>query len=233
MTNVNTLEIAKFNAHADWWDLEGSYRPLHLLNPVRLAFIEQFVALKNQKVIDIGCGGGILTESLAHAGAICTGLDLGSDTLCVAKAHALDQQLNIDYQLIAAETFAKMHPASYDIVVCYELLEHVPDPAAIITACAQLVKPGGWVFLSTLNRTAKAYLHAIIGAEYVLNLLPKGTHDYRAFLKPSELLRVARHEHLSLKKLAGIAYSLTQKTFHLSATVDVNYLVALQKNYAS
>ncbi len=227
--NVNSAEIAKFNAQADWWDLDGSYRPLHLLNPIRLAFIEQFISLNTKKVIDIGCGGGILTESMSKVGAICTGLDLGIDTLQVAKDHALANKLDIDYQLISAESFSETHPAEYDIVVCYEMLEHVPDPASIIKACSLLVKPQGWVFLSTLNRTAKAYLQAIIGAEYVLHLLPKGTHDYQAFIKPSELLRVARNERLALKKLTGIDYSLTRKVFSLSNDVDVNYLVALQK----
>ena len=230
MSNVNPREIAKFNAQDDWWDDYGSYRPLHLLNPVRLGFIESQVSLKQKKIIDIGCGGGILTEALYKAGALCTGLDLGETTLQIAKDHALSQNFAIDYQLVSAETFAEQQAGQFDVVVCYELLEHVPDPGAIIKACSQLVKPDGWVFLSTLNRTAKAYLQAILGAEYVLNLLPKGTHDYQAFIKPSELLKVARAEQLSLKKLSGITYHLSSQQFSLSDKVDVNYLVALKKN---
>lgn len=229
MTNVDQNEIAKFNAQDDWWDEFGSYRPLHLLNPLRLAFIEEHISLRGKKVLDVGCGGGILTEALHAAGAHCTGLDLGETTLAIASAHAQTQNFAIDYQLLPVETLATQQPSSFDIVVCYEMLEHVPDPAAIIQACAQLVKPQGWLFLSTLNRTTKAYLQAILGAEYVLKMLPKGTHDYQKFIKPSELLRVARSHRLSLKKLTGIDYQLSQQRFHFSANVDVNYLVALQK----
>lgn len=228
--NVDAQEIAKFNAQTDWWDEHGAYRPLHQLNPLRLNFIEQHVVLAHKRVIDIGCGGGILTEALAKADAHCTGLDLGVATLEVAKQHAVASGLNIDYRLLAAEDCATQQPAHYDVVVCYEMLEHVPNPAAIIQACAALVKDQGWVFLSTLNRTSTAYLKAILGAEYVLKLLPKGTHSYSQFIKPSELLRVARAHRLELKQLTGMDYALSRQSFHFSTKVDVNYLVALQKN---
>lgn len=227
---MDQVELDHFNAHADWWDEYGDYSLLHKLNPVRLSFIERHCALTHQKVIDIGCGGGILTEAMAKSGAICTGLDLGETTLQVAKDHAAVQGLTIDYQLIPAEVFAAKHTASYDVVVCFEMLEHVPDPASIIKACSDLLKPNGWLFLSTLNRTLKSYVQAIIGAEYVLKLVPKGTHSHQKFIKPSELLRVTRQHGLSLRQLAGINYQLCSQTFTLNDTVDVNYVVALQKN---
>lgn len=230
MSNRDQTELDHFNAHVDWWDEYGAYGLLHKLNPVRLAFIERHCSLQGQTVIDVGCGGGILTEAMHKAGAVCTGLDLGETTLQVAKDHAASQGLSIDYQLIPAEDFAAQHPEHYDIVVCYEMLEHVPDPAAIVKACSDLLKPNGWLFLSTLNRTVKSYVQAIIGAEYVLKLLPKGTHAHQKFIKPSELLRVTRQHGLSLKQLAGIDYRLGAQHFELTDRVDVNYVIALQKH---
>lgn len=230
MSNLDQAELDHFNAHVDWWDEYGAYRLLHKLNPIRLGFIERHCALKGQTVIDVGCGGGLLTEAMSQAGAMCTGLDLGETTLKVAKDHAAESGLDIDYQLIPAEEFAAQNPERYDIVVCYEMLEHVPDPASIVKACCDMLKPNGWLFLSTLNRTVKAYVQAIIGAEYLLKLLPKGTHAHSKFIKPSELLRVTRQHGLSLKQLAGIDYSLCSQQFTLNDKVDVNYVIALQKH---
>lgn len=229
MMNLDQAEIAHFNAHADWWDEHGAYRLLHQLNPLRLSFIAERTPLAQQKILDIGCGGGILTASLAQQGGICTGIDLSEAALDAARQHAAEHQLTIDYHLIAAEAWAETHGGRYDIVTCLEMLEHVPDPTAIIQACSQVLKPGGWLFLSTINRTFKAYLETIVGAEYLLKLLPKGTHHYNKFIKPSELLRVTRQYGLRLSHMAGIQYHVFNHSFRLTPHVSNNYLVALQK----
>ena len=192
-TNVDPAEVAKFNALASsWWDLEGESKPLHDLNPHRLAFIQTHCNLDNQLAIDVGCGGGILTEALVKAGANTTGIDMGEMALKVAKLHALDNELTIDYQHITVEDKAAQSSEQYDVVTCMEMLEHVPDPVSVIQACAKLVKPGGHLFFSTLNRHPKAYLLAVLGAEYVMNMLPKGTHDYQRFIRPSEMAKWCR-----------------------------------------
>jgi 2-polyprenyl-6-hydroxyphenyl methylase/3-demethylubiquinone-9 3-methyltransferase len=224
--NVDPTEVAKFNALAsNWWDFEGESKPLHDLNPHRLAFIQDHSKLENQQVIDIGCGGGILTEALAKAGANTTGIDMGEMALNVAKLHALEAELIINYQHITAEGIAKQSPEQYDVVTCMEMLEHVPDPVSVIQACADLVKPGGDIFFSTLNRHPKAYLLAVLGAEYVMNMLPKGTHDYQRFIKPSEMALWCRQAGLSLTHLKGLSYNPINKDFHLSDDVKVNYLI--------
>lgn len=230
--NIDANEINKFNhnAHA-WWDKNGNYKTLHDINPLRMAFIQSQVDLKHKNILDIGCGGGILTESLADAGATSvTGIDMAKDALQVAKLHALEQDLNINYKQSCAETYAKAHPNTFDIVTCMELLEHVPDPKSVIDACAKTLKPGGMCFFSTLNRTPKAYLFAVIGAEYLLRLLPKGTHDYKKFIKPSELCDACRTTDLMPLKMTGLDYHPLWKTYTLTENnVGVNYLVACQK----
>lgn len=234
MTNVDPSQIHQFNRIADtWWDKNGQFKPLHDINPIRLQFIEnQIKTFPNQKIIDIGCGGGILSESMAAKGASVTGIDLAEQALSVAKSHAQESQLAIDYQCIAAEDFAAAHAGQFDIVTCMEMLEHVPDPASIVNACATLVKPGGWVFLSTINRTHKAFLMAIIGAEYLLRMIPKGTHEYKKFIQPSELLNMARSAGLNPEVIKGMSYHLLSKDYGLSDDLSVNYFVALKKEGA-
>jgi len=226
MINVETAELNKFSdlAHK-WWDKNSEFKPLHEINPLRLGFIQQQVALAGQSVLDVGCGGGILTESMAMVNATVTGIDLGEKALNVARLHRLESQLQIDYQLISAEALADQKPASFDVVTCMEMLEHVPDPSSIVRACATLVKPGGHVFFSTINRNPKAYVWAVIGAEYVLNMLPKGTHDYAKFIKPSELARWMRAAGLQMHTQVGMTYQPLTKRFSLSQDVSVNYLV--------
>ena len=229
MSNIDPSEISKFDAIASrWWAPEGEFKPLHDLNPLRLKFITDRVDLDGKKVLDVGCGGGILTESLAQKGAIVTGIDASKNALDVARAHALGatHASPIDYKEILVETLAEQQPHSFDVVTCLEMLEHVPDPSSVIRACSQLVKPGGYLFFSTINRTAKAYLFAIIGAEYVLKLLPKGVHDYAKFIRPSELDIWARAAGLELKEFAGISYNLLSKQYALTTSVDVNYLAS-------
>lgn len=229
-TNVDMAEIAKFDAlAASWWDREGQSRPLHEINPLRLGYIQQRCELKGKQLIDIGCGGGILSEALAKNGASVTGVDMGEAALNVAKLHALEAELTIDYQHTTTESIAASHPAQFDVVTCLEMLEHVPDPDAIVAACAQLLKPGGHLFFSTLNRNPKAYLLAVVGAEYVLNMLPKGTHDYKKFIKPAELAASCRQSGLMVSNITGLSYNPLSKQYKLGTDVSVNYLMHCQK----
>lgn len=225
--NVDPIEIQKFseNAHR-WWDRNSEFKPLHDLNPLRLGFIDGIASLATKRVVDIGCGGGILSEAMAARGAEVTGIDLNEKALKVARLHMLESGVRADYQLTSAEAFAETHPAGYDVVTCLEMLEHVPDPASVVRACAKLVKPGGRVFFSTLSRNPKSYLMAVIGAEYVLGMLPRGTHDYAKFIKPSELGRFCRAAGLSIVELRGIRYHPISQTYSLSQQPDVNYIVA-------
>jgi 2-polyprenyl-6-hydroxyphenyl methylase / 3-demethylubiquinone-9 3-methyltransferase len=227
--NTDPAEIAKFEALASrWWDPQSEFKPLHEINPLRLGYIEKRCGgengLNDLSVIDIGCGGGILAESMAAAGAHVTGIDMGKAPLAVAKLHGLESGIHVDYQQITAEQMAEQHPAQFDVVTCMEMLEHVPDPASVIAACAQLVKPGGTVFFSTINRKAKSYLFAIVGAEYLLRLLPKGTHDYAKFIRPSEMQTWARHAGLNMHDLTGMTYNPLTQHYSLGRDLDVNYL---------
>ncbi|TRW49816.1 bifunctional 2-polyprenyl-6-hydroxyphenol methylase/3-demethylubiquinol 3-O-methyltransferase UbiG [Aliidiomarina halalkaliphila] len=231
-SNVDPAEIEKFNNMASrWWDPDGDFRPLHQINPLRLEFIDLYgLGLAGKKVIDVGCGGGLLTEAMAKAGAQVTGIDMSPDALGVARLHALESELNIDYQQITAEDFAANHAGQFDVVTCMEMLEHVPDPAAVVQACAQLVKPGGRLVFSTLNRTLKAKLLGVIMAEYILRWVPKGTHDADKFIRPSELIRFA--EQAGLKEIAatGIHYNPLVSQFFLSdRNLDVNYMIACER----
>lgn len=228
--NADQAELDNFNRLSNtWWDTEGEFGALHKINPFRVEFIRRFQPIENQSVVDIGCGGGILSESLAAAGAKVTGIDLAKEVLGVAKLHGLDSGIKVDYQLIAAEEYAELHAESHDIVTCMEMLEHVPDPQAIIKAAAQCVKPGGWVFFSTLNRNFKSYLLAIFAAEQVLNLVPKGTHTHEKFITPAELDAMARQAGLYLRDSAGIEFNPLLNQYGLNDNVDVNYLLAYQK----
>lgn len=223
--NVDSAELAKFaSLAAHWWDPAGEVRTLHEINPLRLRYIEDICPLKDKKIIDIGCGGGILTEAMARAGGNVTGIDLNPSLIHVAKLHLLESQLDIHYDVVAAEAMAQQHPNQFDVVTCLEMLEHVPDPAAIVIACAKLVKPGGHVFFSTINRNPKSYLFAIIGAEYLLKLLPKNTHDYAKFIRPSELATWSRHAGLAPTGTKGILYQPFTKQFSLGDDISVNYL---------
>lgn len=224
--NVDPAEIHKFDQLASrWWDTSGEFKPLHDINPIRLNFINTNSPLDGKKVLDVGCGGGILTESLAKAGADATGIDMGKSPLAIAKLHAMEESLEIHYQQITVEAHAADNAASYDIVSCMEMLEHVPDPASIVNACTQLVKPGGSVYFSTINRNAKAYMLAIVGAEYMMKMLPKGTHDYSKFIRPSELDIWARQAGLELMGIEGVVYNPLTGMFRKSNDVDVNYMV--------
>lgn len=225
-SNVDPAEVAKFDALASsWWDPQGQSKPLHDINPIRLGFIAERARLKNTKVIDVGCGGGILTEALAQSGADVTGIDMGEMPLNIAKLHALEAGLQIRYQQTTAEAMAAQHAEQFDIVTCMEMLEHVPDPQAIINACAQLAKPGSDLFFSTLNRHPKAYLLAVLGAEYLAQMLPKGTHDYARFIRPSELSRWCRQAGLQVMTISGMSYNPLTRVYKLSQDVDVNYLL--------
>ncbi|MGC9162612.1 MAG: bifunctional 2-polyprenyl-6-hydroxyphenol methylase/3-demethylubiquinol 3-O-methyltransferase UbiG [Thiomonas sp.] len=227
--NVETAEIDKFSALAHrWWDAHGEFRPLHLLNPLRLQWIRSHAELRGKAVLDIGCGGGILSESMAAAGAHVTGIDLAEPALQVARLHALDAHLDIDYRLISAERLAEQSPGAFDLITCMEMLEHVPDPASIIRSAARLLRPDGWLFISTINRTPKAYLAAILGAEYILRLLPKGTHDYAKFLQPSEVSAMGRQCGLDTVDIAGLHYQPLTQRFRLTTDPSVNYLMALR-----
>lgn len=228
--NVDPVEIAKFEALASsWWDTEGESKPLHDLNPIRLGYIQQRCQLNDKHVIDVGCGGGILSEALAKSGANVTGIDMGKMPLDIAKLHALEAELTIDYQQITAEDKAVQSAEQFNVLTCMEMLEHVPDPVSVIQACAELVKPGGDVFLSTLNRQPKAYLLAILGAEYIMNILPKGTHDYKRFIRPSEMAAWCRQAGLEVCDITGMSYNPLNKTFKLSDDVKVNYLMHCRK----
>lgn len=224
--NVDPLELKKFAdlAHR-WWDPNSEFKPLHAINPLRIDHIDRKVTLKDKTVLDVGCGGGILAESMANRGATVTGIDLADKPLKVAKLHLIESGQTVDYRLIAAEDLAAQQPHSFDLVTCMEMLEHVPDPAATVRACATLVKPGGWVFFSTLNRNPKSYLFAIIGAEYVLNLLPKGTHDYGKFIKPSELTGMCRSAVLRVDHLIGMSYNPLSQIYSLGTDTSVNYII--------
>jgi len=228
--NADPKELKNFNqlSHT-WWDQSGEFAALHKINPLRLEFIEQFLSIKGQKILDIGCGGGILSESLAQKNGQVIGIDLAEEVLTIAKLHSLDAEIPVDYQLISAEAFAQAHPNEFDIITCMEMLEHVPDPQAIIMAAAQAVKPGGWLFFSTLNRNYKSYLFAIFAAEQVLNLVPKGTHTHDKFIKPSELDAMARKADLTLIEGAGIDFNPLLNHYQLSEKMDINYLLAYQK----
>lgn len=230
MSNVDQHELNKFaDLAAHWWDAAGELKTLHQVNPLRLGFIKQKVNLPGLKAVDIGCGGGILTESLAAEKAQATGIDLNPSLIDVAKLHLYESKLPITYEMISAEDFANLHPGQFNVVTCMELLEHVPDPARIIKACADLATPGGDVFFSTLNRHPKAYLLAILGAEYVLRLLPRGTHDYAKFIRPAELSAWCEKAGLSLQAIRGISYNPFNKQFRLSDDIDVNYIVHATK----
>jgi len=228
--NVDQSEIAKFSALAHrWWDPNSEFKPLHAINPLRLNWIQSFVNLDGKKVVDVGCGGGILAESIAQAGADTTGIDLSEKALKVAELHALEVGANLTYRSISAEALADEQPEQYDVVTCMEMLEHVPDPASVVRACAKLCKPGGTLFFSTLNRNPKSYLFAIIGAEYLLRILPKGTHDYKKFIKPSELNDFIREAGLELNELIGLSYNPITEVYSLGRDTDVNYLMATTK----
>ncbi|MEB0139550.1 bifunctional 2-polyprenyl-6-hydroxyphenol methylase/3-demethylubiquinol 3-O-methyltransferase UbiG [Undibacterium sp. CCC2.1] len=225
--NADPAEIQKFSdlAHR-WWDPSSEFRPLHDINPLRLEWINHLAPLAGKQVIDIGCGGGILAESMANKGALVTGIDLSEKALKVADLHGLESGVKVRYQKIAAEEMAEAETAQYDIVTCMEMLEHVPDPASVIRACARLVKPGGRVFFSTLNRNVKSYLFAIIGAEYLLQLLPKGTHDYAKFITPAELIQDVRNAGLELQAIKGMSYNPLSKIYSLNQDTSVNYMIA-------
>ena len=228
--NVDAAELAKFGAlAARWWDPNSEFKPLHDINPLRLNWIDKRVGLADKRVIDIGCGGGILAESMATLGADVTGIDLSEKPLNVAKLHLLESGQQVDYQLVAAEEIARKQPENFDCVTCMEMLEHVPDPPSSVRAAAALVKPGGWVFFSTLNRNPKSFLFAIIGAEYVLNLLPIGTHEYRRFITPAELAAMARDAGLTVSEFIGMTYNPFSKIYALNNDVSVNYIVACRK----
>lgn len=230
MKNVDDLEIRKFEALASrWWDPNSEFKPLHDINPLRVNYISQHINLAEKRVLDIGCGGGILAEALAHHGATVTAIDKAEASLSVAKLHLLESQLDISYLDSTAEEFAEAQPAQFDVVTCLEMLEHVPDPSSVVAACQRLVKPGGLVFFSTINRNPKSYLFAIIGAEYLLNLLPRGTHDYAKLIKPSELATWSRHAHLTLKDQIGMGYNPLTKKYFLQSSLDVNYLACYEK----
>ena len=231
MSNVDAAEIAKFEALASrWWDRNSEFKPLHDINPLRANYIDQRSPVAQRKLLDVGCGGGILAESLAQRGADVTGIDMGEAPLSVARLHALETGVNVDYRKIAAETLATEAAGQFDIVTCLEMLEHVPDPSSIVNACAQLVKPGGDVYFSTINRNPKAYAFAILGAEYLLKLLPKGTHEYSKFIRPSELAKWLRQSGLDLQDITGMTYNPLTKNYKLDPQdVSVNYLLHAKK----
>lgn len=231
LNNVDPDEIAKFNSIASrWWDPDGEFKPLHLLNPVRLSYIsDELQGLFGKKVIDIGCGGGILAESMARSGADVTGLDMAKDSLAVARLHALESGVAINYQQATAEHFASQHSAQFDVVTCMEMLEHVPEPMSVIQACADLAKPGATLFFSTLNKTWKAYLLAIVGAEHLLKLVPKGTHEFSKFIRPSILMRYLEQAGLEVTDATGLHFNPLNNSFKTGPGVDVNYIIVARK----
>ena len=229
--NVDPNEIRKFEELASrWWDKNSEFKPLHDINPLRANWIDNLAPVAEKKVLDVGCGGGILAEALAQRGAEVTGIDMGDAPLGVANLHQLESGLSIDYQKSTAENFAKEHENAFDVVTCLEMLEHVPDPSSVVAACAKMVKPGGYVFFSTINRNPKAFLLAIIGAEYVLRLLPRGTHEYAKFIRPSELASWSREANLQVNQMTGLLFNPITKRYRLSDTdMDVNYMISTQK----
>jgi 2-polyprenyl-6-hydroxyphenyl methylase/3-demethylubiquinone-9 3-methyltransferase len=228
--NVDPAELAKFDSlAARWWDTDGDFKPLHEINPLRLGWIRRHVDLEGCKALDIGCGGGILAESMAEAKAVVTGVDMAEGPLSVARLHQLESGAAVEYQKTTAEELAEKNAGKYDVVTCLEMLEHVPDPSQVIRSCAELVRPGGHVFFSTINRNPKSFLFAIVGAEYVLKLLPSGTHEYAKFIKPSELENWARKAGLTLVESIGMQYSPLTKDYSLSADVSVNYLMYFRR----
>ncbi|MCG7955603.1 MAG: bifunctional 2-polyprenyl-6-hydroxyphenol methylase/3-demethylubiquinol 3-O-methyltransferase UbiG [Candidatus Thiodiazotropha endolucinida] len=228
--NVDHSEVSKFEELASrWWDPHSEFKPLHEINPLRLGYIKEFTSLEGKEVLDVGCGGGILSESLAASGAKVTGIDMGEAPLQVARLHLLESGLEVNYERIPVERLAEERPASFDLVTCMEMLEHVPDPASVVAACAKLVRPGGQLFFSTINRNPKSYLFAIIGAEYLLQMLPKGTHDYAKFIRPSELNAWIREAGLDSTDIKGLSYNPLTQHYRLGDDVDVNYMVATIK----
>jgi 2-polyprenyl-6-hydroxyphenyl methylase/3-demethylubiquinone-9 3-methyltransferase len=230
-TNADPMELAKFSdlAHR-WWDPESEFRPLHQINPLRLDWIDQFVGLRGKRVVDVGCGGGILAESMAKRGADVLGIDLADKALKVAQLHAMEAGVaNLSYRSVAAEALALEQAGTFDAVTCMEMLEHVPDPASVVQACADMVKPGGWVFFSTLNRNPKSFLFAIVGAEYVLKMLPKGTHEFKRFITPAELARFTRQAGLNGQQMKGLEFNPLTQHYWLSGNTSVNYMIACRK----
>ena len=226
MSNVDHAEIAKFEALAHrWWDRESEFKPLHEINPLRVNWIDERASLAGKRVLDVGCGGGILSEAMALRGATVTGIDMGEAPLAVARLHQLESGVEVTYRQITAEAMAQEAPGAFDVVTCLEMLEHVPDPSSVIRACARLVKPGGQVFFSTINRNPKAYLFAIIGAEYIMKLLPRGTHDFKKFIRPSELGSWSRDAELRVRDMIGLTYNPLTKHYKLAPDVDVNYML--------
>ena len=229
--NIDPAEVKKFEELASrWWDPSSEFKPLHDINPLRIDYIKERAPLKDRKVIDVGCGGGLLSEGMAQLGAQVTGIDMGEAPLTVARLHQLETGVQVDYQRTTPEQLAEHNAQTFDVCTCLEMLEHVPDPASVIEACARLIKPGGQLFFSTINRNPKSYLFAIIGAEYVLRMLPKGTHDYRKFIRPSELERWARSAGLVLKELTGMSFNPLTQQYKLGTDVDVNYLAWFEKS---
>jgi len=234
MVNADPAELDKFSKLAHrWWDPAGEFRPLHEINPLRLDWIAQHASLDGAAVLDVGCGGGILAEAMARRGAKVTGIDLSEKALTVAQLHLLESKLDVEYQSVSAEDYAAAHAGKFDVVTCMELLEHVPEPGAMVAACARLVRPGGQVFFSTINRNPKSYLFAVVGAEYVLGLLPKGTHDYMRFIKPSELSRWSREAGLRIDELIGMSYNPITRRYWLGRDCDVNYLLRTTRGSAA
>ena len=227
--NIDQAEISKFEELASrWWDPDSEFKPLHEINPLRLKFINQRSPLAGKNILDVGCGGGLLSEGMAQLGATVTGIDMGTAPLSVAKLHLLESGQKVDYQQSTAEAFAKNNAQEFDVVTCLEMLEHVPDPSSVVAACARMVKPGGHVYFSTINRKPKAWLFAVVGAEYLLNLLPKGTHDYKKFIQPSELVAWGRKSNLQFKESTGLHYNPLTKAYTLAPGLDVNYMLHTQ-----
>ena len=228
--NVDAAEIAKFEALASrWWDRNSEFKPLHDINPLRMGYIDAQVNLAGRKVLDVGCGGGILAEAMAHRGARVTGIDMGEAPLAVARLHLLESGMDIDYRQSSAEDFARDNRERFSVITCLEMLEHVPDPASVLNACHAMLEPGGHLFLSTINRNPKSYLFAILGAEYVLRMLPRGTHDYRKFIRPSELSAMARRAGFECRSITGMSYNPLMRKYRLGDDVDVNYLMTLTR----
>ena len=228
--NVDRAEVAKFEALASrWWDRESEFKPLHEINPLRTNWIDDKASLAGKDVLDVGCGGGILAEAMAQRGATGTGSDMGEAPLAVARLHQLESGVEVDYQQCTAEEMAELHPARFDVVTCMEMLEHVPDPASVIRACATLVKPGGHVFFSTINRNPKSFAFAIVGAEYLLRMLPRGTHEYAKFIRPAELGKWSRAAGLDMQDIIGLTYNPLLRHYKLASDVDVNYMIHCQR----